>query len=32
MLVAGATLLLENGHRVSGPGDVFGFVDHTHKL
>ena len=31
MLVAGATLLLENGHRVSGSGDVSGFVNHTHK-
>ena len=28
MLVAGATMLLENGHRISGPGDVSGFVDH----
>ena len=24
MFVAGATLLLENGHRLSGPGDVSG--------
>ncbi len=31
MLVAGATMLLENGHRISGPGDVSGFVDHTHN-
>jgi hypothetical protein len=31
MFVAGATPLLENGHRLSGPGDMSGFVDHTQK-
>jgi hypothetical protein len=30
MLVACAAVLLENCHRVGGPGDV-GFIDHAHN-
>ena len=31
MLVASAAVLLEDGHRVGGPGYVSGFVDHAHN-
>jgi len=32
MLVTCAAVLLENGYRVGGPGDVCGSIDHAHNL